>query len=287
MDEHFAAFSFVDRITQLEAGKRARGVFAIPAGIREFPPCLVAEAVGQLAAWVAMSAIEYRGRPVAALAAETRFHGDVYPGQTLELGVELDHCDDEAVAYGGWADVNGRQVTELEHCLGPMLPTVEFDAPEALRERFALICGEGAPPGRFAGVDLAAPVVTEHTPGRSLHATLQVPTHAWFFGDHFPRRAVFPATLLLDAQMRLAARLAAETPNAQASALVLRRMNNVKVRSFTTPGQTLELGADATPQDDGTLRIALSARNEGKVVATARVEFGTRASNQPSKEVVA
>ena len=287
MDEHFAAFSFVDRITQLDAGKRARGVFAIPARIGEFPPCLVAEAVGQLAAWVAMSAIEYRGRPVAALAAETRFHADVYPGQTLELGVEIDHCDDEAVAYGGWADVNGRHVAELEHCLGPMLPTAEFDAPEALRERFALICGGGAPPGRFPGVDLAAPVVNEHTPGRSMRATLQVPTRASFFGDHFPRRPVFPATLLLDAQMRLAARLAAETSTGQVGGLVLRRMNNVKVRSFTPPGQTLELGADATPQDDGMLRVALSARNEGKVVATARVEFGTRDSNQPSKEVVA
>ena len=274
MDEHFAAFSFVDRITRLDAGKRARGLFAIPAGVREFPPCLVAEAVGQLAAWVAMSAIEFRGRPVAALAAETRFHEDVFPGQTLELGVEIDQCDDEAVAYGGWAEVNGRQVTELEHCLGPMLPTEEFDAPEALRERFALICAAGAPPGRFLGVDLPAPVVSEHTPGQSLRATLQVPTRASFFGDHFPRRHVFPATLMLDAQMRLAARLAAETPTARSGALVLKRMNNVKVRSFTAPGQALELGAAATPQDDGTLRIALSARVADKSVATARVEYG-------------
>jgi 3-hydroxymyristoyl/3-hydroxydecanoyl-(acyl carrier protein) dehydratase len=139
-----------------------------------------------------------------------------------------------------------------------------------------LICGQGAQPGRFLGVDLAAPVVTEHMPGRSLRATLQVPIRAPFFGDHFPRRAVFPATLMLDAQMRLATRLAAETPAAQAGALVLRRMTNVKVRSFTSPGQALELGADATPQDDGTLRIALSARAGDKSVATARVEFGSR-----------
>jgi 3-hydroxymyristoyl/3-hydroxydecanoyl-(acyl carrier protein) dehydratase len=283
MDEHFAAFSFVDRITRLEAGRRARGVFAIPPSIREFPPSLVAEAVGQLAAWVAMSAIEFRGRPVAALAAETRFHGEVFPGQILELGVEIDHCDDEAVAYGGWAVVNGHQVTELEHCLGPMLPAEEFDAPEALRERFALIYGSGAPPGRFPGVDLAAPVVTEHTPGRSLRATLQVPRSAPFFGDHFPRRPVFPATLLLDAQMRLAARLAAETPTPPAGALVLKRMNNVKVRSFTAPGEALELGADATPQDDGALRIALSARVADKSVATARVEYGPRVHANDSR----
>lgn len=274
MDEHFAAFSFVDRITELEPGRCARGVFAVPAAIREFPRCLIAEAVGQLAAWVAMSKIEFRRRPVAALAAETRFHGDVRPGQTLELGVEIEDCDDDAVAYGGWAKVDGRQVIELEHCLGPMLPGVDFDAPEALRERFALLRGSGAQPGRFGGVDLPVPVVTEHTPGVSLRATLQVPMRAPFFGDHFPRRAVFPATLMLDAQIRLAAQLAAERRKATEAAPRLLRMNNVKVRSFTTPGQTLELGAAATPLDGGGLHVAMSARHAGKIVASARVEFG-------------
>jgi 3-hydroxymyristoyl/3-hydroxydecanoyl-(acyl carrier protein) dehydratase len=274
MDEHFAAFSFVDRITALEPGRSARAVFAIPDAIRTFPRALVAEAVGQLAAWVAMSAIEFRGRPVAALAAETRFYAEPRPGQQLDLEVLLTDCDDAAVAYGGRASINDECVAELVHCLGPMLPAADFDAPDALRERFALLCGAGATPHRFPGVDLERPAVTEHLPGRSMRATLQVPLTAPFFRDHFPRRPVFPATLMLDAQMGLAARLAAESPPGTAGPLLLRRMTNVKVRSFTTPGQVVELGADATPQDDGTLRVALSASFEGKTVGTARVEFG-------------
>ncbi|HXX84575.1 MAG TPA: hypothetical protein VEN29_11385 [Casimicrobiaceae bacterium] len=271
--EHFAAFSFVDRITELEPAKRARGVFAIPSGIGEFPRCLIAEAVGQLAAWVSMSAIEYRGRPVAALAAETRFFGDVRPGETLSLGVEIDSCDDEAVAYGGWANVGGKRVLELAHCLGPMLPAADFDAPEALRERFALLCGAGAPAGRFHGVQLPTPEVIRHEPGRSIAARLQVPAAAPFFADHFPRRPVFPATLLLDAQIRLATRLVREASTGGEGELGLQRMTNVKVRSFTPPGQALELGAEATVRNDG-LRVALSASAAGKSVATARVEFG-------------
>ena len=107
MVDHFAAFSFVDRITELEPGKRARGTFAIPAGIDAFPPCLMAEAVGQLAAWVAMSRIEFRGRPVAALANETRFLRAAKPGDVLELEVEIHDVDDEAVAYQGHADIDG------------------------------------------------------------------------------------------------------------------------------------------------------------------------------------
>src|SRR6266568_4584151 len=107
MDDHFAAFSFVDRITVFEPGKRARGTFAVPADLAAFPACLVAEAVGQLAAWAAMDAIDFRGRPVAALATETVFHGDVAPGSRLDLAVEIDSCDDEAIAYGGVAEVDG------------------------------------------------------------------------------------------------------------------------------------------------------------------------------------
>ena len=78
---HFAAFSFVDRITDFVPGKGARGVFHVPAAVAAFPACLVAEAVGQLAAWVSMEHIDYRGRPVAALAGETRFLRDVAPGR--------------------------------------------------------------------------------------------------------------------------------------------------------------------------------------------------------------
>ena len=273
MDEHFAAFSFVDRITDLDPGRSARGVFAIPGVIRDFPRALVAEAVGQLAAWVAMSCIEFRGRPVAALAAETRFYGPPRPGDMLELGVELSDCDDAAVAYGGWARTHGQRVAELEHCLGPMLPAADFDSPDALRERFTLLCAAGAPPGRFTGVDLDRPEVTAHTPGQSMRANLRVPQDAAFFRDHFPRRPVFPATLMLDAQMRLAATLAEESPLAASTPLSLRRMTNVKVRSFTMPGQIVELGADATPQEDGTLRVALLATFEGKQIATSRVDF--------------
>jgi hypothetical protein len=55
--DHFAAFSFVDRITEFVPARSARGVFHVPATIPAFPACLVAEAVGQLAAWVSMEHI--------------------------------------------------------------------------------------------------------------------------------------------------------------------------------------------------------------------------------------
>jgi len=108
---------------------------------------------------------------------------------------------------------------------------------------------------------------------------MQVPTSTSFFGDHFPRRAVFPATLLLNAQMRLALQLAqAATPARAAAALFPSRMTNVKMRSFILPGQTVELAAEMTPSQDDTLTTLLSASVEGRKVATARLEIKARST---------
>lgn len=278
MSEHFAAYSFVDRITEFVPAKHARGQFAIPPQLSEFSSCLVAEAVGQLAAWVSMAHIDFRGRPVAALATETRFHRDAVPGSMLDLSVDIDDCDDDAVAYSGSASVGGETIVELNHCLGPMLPVEDFDAPDALRERFELLRTEGATPHRFQGVALPAVTVGAHVKGQSLQATLAVPTDAPFFGDHFPRRAVFPATLLLDTQIRLALDLAREAPpwhdrNVPHPA----RVTHVKMRSFILPGQNVQVAIELAPVANGIAKAKLNAGVDERVVATARLEIAAEA----------
>ncbi len=279
MADHFSAFSFVDRITAFEPGVRARGSFAIPADIDDFPACLVAEAVGQLAAWTAMARIDFRGRPVAALAHETIFTRDVRPGQVLDLVVEVDDCDDAAVAYHGHAAVGGDQVIELRDCLGPMLPVGEFDDPVVMAARLALLTGAGAAPGRFRGVPrLRARRSTSADPAVA-EGVLHVPPTAPFFHDHFPRRPVFPATLMLDAQLALARELLAGAGRWPATTTVVpTRMTRVKVRSFTPPGTMLQLRAsirtDGTTDDRVSVDLAVSA--DGKAVATARAEFAAR-----------
>ena len=275
MGDHFAAFSFVDRIRDYtRRGPRARGFFTVPEGLHAFPSCLVAEAVGQLASWVAMDHIDFRGRPVAALALETKFLRDVKPGETLELGVELESCDDDAVSYRGWADVDGARALELIDCLGPMLPLDEFDSPLVLRERFDVLCGAGAPAGRFHGINGFRVEAGAIVPGKSAVATLYVPEAAPFFHDHFPRRPVFPATLLLNEMIQLA--LNAAGSNGAGTTLVPERMTNVKVRSFTAPGQVLEICADLETSGKNALVASLTARAEGRMVATAQVDLSRR-----------
>jgi len=275
MADRFSAFSFVDRITALEPGRRALGRFAVPAGLSEFSTCLVAEAVGQLAAWVAMAQAEFRRRPVAALSGETRIVGEAAPGGILDLGVEIESCDSDAVAFGGWARLADTPVLELRRCVGSMLPLEDFDAPEAVRGDFETLCGPGARPGRFPGIAEPDLALIDHVPGRRMRAAISVPESAPFFADHFPRRPVFPATLLLAAQIRLALRLAGETvpPGAR---LRLARMADVKMRSFILPGQAVEIETAMWSAVDGVAELTLAAMVDGKRVATGRVEIVPR-----------
>ena len=208
MDGHFRAFSFVDRITAVEPGVRSRGTYQIPARLAEFPSSLVAEAVGQLAAWSAMAKLDFKVRPVAGLAGKVEFLAPVRPGQTLELAAEIETAELDAVAYGGTASVDGKPVIILENCVGPMLPLEEFDDPQAVRDRFATLQNPGATPGVFGGVPTISFNRTNSEVGKSARATLQVPADAPFFTDHFPRRPVFPGTLLMNVNLQLAAALA-------------------------------------------------------------------------------
>ena len=272
MPDRGSAFTFVDRITDLEAGRRARGHFAIPAGLSGFSSCLVAEAVGQLACWVAMSEAGFRRRPVAALSAETLLLGEAAPGEILDLGVEIESCNPDAVVFAGWAQVAGMPVLELGRCVGPMLDLEEFDAPEAMREDFATLCGPGTPPSRFVGVPPPHLAVTDRVPGQRLRATLQVPVSAPFFGDHFPRRPVFPGSLLLDAQIRLAVQLAAET-RPPGRTLRAARVADVKMRSFILPGDAVELETGMQAATDAAAELTFAATVKGKRVATGRMEI--------------
>jgi len=276
MGGRFGAFSFVDRITQVEPGVRVRGTYHVPAQLPGFPAALVAEAVGQLAAWASMARLDFRRRPVAGLARETRFLREVRPGDTLELEADLDSCSEDDVAYAGGAMRKGEAVIELEQCLGPMLPAEEFDAPDALRADYALLCGAGARPDRFAGLPAFQLERGASVHGERISAKLQVPQSAPFFEDHFPRRPVFPATLLLDQQIRLALDLARETiTSAGGGELAPARVLDVKVRAFIQPGQSLEISAEhVAGKNPWTAK--LSARANGRPVATARVEIAER-----------
>lgn len=273
MDGHFRAFSFVDRISRLDASGSVCGSYAIPANVREFPASLVAEATGQLAAWGAMSQVDFTHRPVAGIAGQIDLLADVQPGQALELAVQLESADTETVAYAGTASVNGQPILCLHDCVGPMLPVADFDDAKLIRTRFALITSTGAAPGGFAGLPNLSPQTTGGETGQMLQALLNVPATADFFADHFPRRAVFPGTLLMHANLQTAGRLAAQVPLAAGARWRPAVISEVKLRTFIAPGEQLTLTATRAEHQNGTLIVGVESRNQQRLVAGARIEF--------------
>ena len=280
--ERFRAFSFVDRITQC-ADRHIEGEYTVPAGASRFPASLMAEAVGQLAAWSAMAELDFAWRPVAGLAGATVYHRIVAPGETMQLEANIARCDAEAVAYSGRATIDGECALELLDCVGPMLPMADFDAPEAVRADFEALRTQGVPAGRFAGVPAPEIEAVEHVAGRRLTSRLRVPQldEAGYFADHFPRRPVYPGTLLLDAIAGLAVQLAGEALPASAGMLIPRRVSNVKIRSFTAPGTTLDLDVELQEPAGEQARLKVGARNDGKTIAAARIEVGLQGSTLP------
>jgi 3-hydroxymyristoyl/3-hydroxydecanoyl-(acyl carrier protein) dehydratase len=273
MTGRYAAFTFVDRITAFEPGRSAEGRFHIPAGAGAFPSSLMAEATGQLAAWVAVEHLGFRLRPVAGIAHETIYRGAPRAGDTLHTQIRIDSCEHDAVAYQGVARVGDDVVLELRDCVGPMLPLEDFDDPQAMREFLATLRGPGARVDRFAGVEPARLVTTAHERGREIAATLDVPAHAPYFDDHFPRRPVFPGTLLLDRMTTLAGTVVREAIGG-ADARVA-RVTDVKLRTFTEPGASLELRATIEDAADASAVAVLEARAPGqkRAVGAARVHY--------------
>lgn len=271
------SFSFVDHILEIEPGRRARGTYLLPARWEEIPPWLIAEAIGQLAAWTAIAGSDFRRRPVAAIAGEVVVRiAAGRAGATLELEAEVERREENSIVYRGSAVLGGRSIGELKRCLGPMLPMAEFDDPEAVRRKFARLCS-GAPDPAEADDPLSRLVSTPiaHIPGAVRRVRLEVPRNAPFFTDHFPRKPVFPATLLLDLQARLAVGLAGEAMGAPGRLSCVR---HVKVRAFTPPGSVLELEARVQAVEGDRALVPVRAAAGERTVATARVEVEASAA---------
>jgi 3-hydroxymyristoyl/3-hydroxydecanoyl-(acyl carrier protein) dehydratase len=268
------SFLFVQSISHLESGKRARGRLIIPS-TPALTSCLIGEAVGQLAGWIAIERTRFEMRPVAGLVGECRIVGRAYPGEIVELAVEMESCDAEAASYSGTASVNGRILLYLDHCGAPMLPIEEFNDPVEMKAQFEALCAGGVDRLAFApelakSIEISAFSLCQGV----ATAEMRAPAESSIYDDHFPRRGVFPATLLLDAEIRLASMAARRLDmafNQQGSRGICVR--NIKLRAFICPGQKLRLVAIMKPSTASQLEFDISAESSGKRVASGTLSL--------------
>ena len=281
-------FLLVDRLVEFTSGKEARGVFAPSPEVKVVPPFLVAEAIGQLAGWLAVEQADFRSRPVAGLAHEVWSAGFTAAGKVFDLEAKLQSFSNETIVYEGRATSDGVEVLRMTNCIGPMLPMEDFDDPEAVRRRFVDLRerGERNPlaPDTLGGLSL---VMGERERGKFVRALLDVPFSAPFFADHFPRKPVLPATILLDYLMRLGCEVAREALGREPGARVKEtRLRGMKIRQFTPPGTKLELETKLTSASGNEALLSFTMRRAPAPGAAAEGESQGRALGTARAEVV-
>ncbi|MCF8567188.1 3-hydroxyacyl-ACP dehydratase FabZ [Alicyclobacillus tolerans] len=120
---HRYPFLLVDRVTELEPGKRAAGYKMVSANEPHFtghfpeynlmPGVLIAEAMAQLGGIAVLLVPELAGKqPMLAGLDEMRFRGQVRPGDKLEMETEIDRLRGSIGRGRGVARVDGQVVCE-------------------------------------------------------------------------------------------------------------------------------------------------------------------------------
>ena len=122
---HRYPFLLVDRITELEPGKSARGIKCVSANEMQFmghfpdypvmPGALVLEAMAQTGAVAILVSEEYRGK-IALFGGvnKCRFRKEVMPGDVLELFCEISAVRGPVGFGKARATVNGETAAEAE-----------------------------------------------------------------------------------------------------------------------------------------------------------------------------
>jgi len=288
-------FHFVDRIVELDPGKHALGVRHVTAAdpfltLRDGGACLlsciVGEALGQLGAWNVMAANGFTLRPVAGIARNVRILGEVRPGDAILLDTTIDSVDDEVVRYHAVASVRGEKVMALEEGLGPFLPLEQFNDPSEVRGHFDRIHRPGevaealeVAPGAGNGSSgdpawLAFDEILSREAGREIEASKRIDGDWAFFADHFPRKPVFPMSLLLECILRLGEELlpaggAAGRPNLPRPGNICR----VKMSRFVEPGRTVVVRAKVKENDGAGAHVAFRCEMDGKRVLVADADY--------------
>ena len=122
---HREPFLFVDELTELVPGERARGRWHLSGdepffaghfpGHPTLPGVLMCEAIAQLGAVVLLSDGRYAGRlPLFGGLDRARFRHQVVPGDTLELEAEMTRLSSRSGKGAGRARVDGKLAAECE-----------------------------------------------------------------------------------------------------------------------------------------------------------------------------
>lgn len=262
-------FLFVDRISELEKGRRVRAVKNISwngdflqelfPGIPVFSPVIAAEAAAQALSWLIVEAKDFTVKPLITVLDSYTCARHMQPGDQIEMEGEIESFQPESALAHARILLNKTPAVEINHGVCYLYPLQELQDPVGARRQFQnlteappplqqgrAITPPGLPQG-ISAVPFARPWVDrviKYEAGKNLLGVKNVTSTEDFFNDHFPRKPLLPGVIIMES-LTSAARMLIDPVLASNGfdhkRAILQQAKKVKFRKFVQPGDQLLL----------------------------------------------
>jgi len=296
-------FLMVDRICELESGKRARGIKNISRdndfleetfpGTPVYSPVIMAEAAAQLVSWIILEAMDFTVKPVITMLDTFSCNRHIVPGDRLVLEGEIESFSEESALTNGKILLNGKPVIELNHAVCYLYPLNELEPPERARAQFKNLYAEGSPlPSQSPPRSVTClyddnntkavkkriwvdRILDSQTPDK-IQGIKNVTATEDFFNDHFPLKPILPGVIIIESIISLAKILIEKKlaeHNLDTKKPILTSCKKIKLRKFIQPGDQLLIEAQLIDFDAEKSVLKAKASVDNKTASTLSIEF--------------
>lgn len=278
-------FLFVDRILQLNPGHETVGLKHVTVqdaflnkrldGLITLQPSIVGEALGQLCSWNVLKTTDFKFRPVGGVIQEIQMFEEAVVGDAilLESNIEALDVENPLVSFSGRASVDGKTLLTVNNSLAPLLPLEEFNDINKVRMDFERLWHSN---GVMKSVTHSAHYQFNYEKlthdEKKLVTKKTISPSAFYLADHFPRKPVFPLSLLIQYNLHLA--LTELYPNEKKKRVC--SVRKVKIGNFVLPGD--EVITKLSVKEENQDRVIIRFHNEvnTKKVCIAEAELSLR-----------
>ena len=121
--------------------------------------------------------------------------------------------------------------------------------------------------------------ILELEPGQRIVAVKRLAGTEDYLRDHFPRFAVMPGVLMLEALFQAAALLVRASDSYEHGLVLLRSAKNVKFADFVQPGQQLDIVAEISKVEGSVHTLKATGHKDGKLAVSGRLVVDCRSGD--------